>query len=206
MIKKIVKSVLWAFIFILIAGILSAGYFGFRLHRNFQNVQQYSEIVEQELAAVGIAQYKDLALAIIYTETKGRHNDLMQSSESAHGEIGHVVTPQESVRLGIDFLAQAIEKSNQAGTDIWTAVQAYNFGLSYIDFVAKNGGTNTLELAKEYSRTVVAPSLGNTTGEMYRYLHPIAIVNNGGWLYLDGGNFFYAQIVEMNQRLFEIFK
>ena len=37
--------------------------------------------------------------------------------------------------------------------DLWTAVQAYNFGTDYIDYVAKNGGENTLELAESYSKS-----------------------------------------------------
>ena len=69
----------------------------------------------------------------------------------------------------------------------WTAVQAYNFGPAYIDFIAQNGKENTLALAKQYSRDTVAPLLGNTTGKTYSYIHPISIFN-GAELYVNGGN------------------
>jgi hypothetical protein len=124
----------------------------------------------------------------------------MQSSESVYGvanQAGH----SESIKSGISFLEQAIEKSNKEKCDIWTAIQAYNFGLAYIDYVAKNGRKNTIELAEKYSLEVVAPSLGNTTGEKYRYLQPFAIKYNGGYLYKNGGNYFYADIVRFNWHL-----
>ncbi len=44
-------------------------------------------------------------------------------------------------------------------------------------------------MANQYSKTVVAPSLGNTNGTMVRYSHPIAVAYNGG-------EFFYAEIVK----------
>ncbi len=53
--------------------------------------------------------------------------------------------------------------------DLWTAVQAYNFGTDYIDYVAARGGVNTLELAETYSREVLSPLLGNDTEQTYRY-------------------------------------
>ena len=51
-------------------------------------------------------------------------------------------------------------------------------------------------MAEQYSKTVVAPSLGNSTGAMIRYSHPIAVAYNGGYKYKNGGNFFYAEIVK----------
>ena len=44
-------------------------------------------------------------------------------------------------------------------------------------------------MAEQYSKTVVAPSLGNSTGAMIRYSHPIAVAYNGGYKYKNGGNF-----------------
>ena len=67
------------------------------------------------------------------------------------------------------MLSENLEEAAHHKVDPWTAVQAYNFGKAYIDYVADNGGVNTVELAKAYSKNVVAPSLGNTSGKTYTY-------------------------------------
>ena len=67
------------------------------------------------------------------------------------------------------MLSENLEEAAHHKVDPWTAVQAYNFGKAYIDYVADNGGVNTVELAKAYSKNVVAPSLGNTSGQTYTY-------------------------------------
>jgi len=96
------------------------------------------------------------------------------------------------------------KEAKKKGVDSWTAVQAYNFGKDYIDYVAKHGGTNSLELARAYSRDVVAPSLGNVTGETYLYLHPISLLN-GMELYINGGNIYYSRLVETNMTIMKLF-
>ncbi len=70
---------------------------------------------------------------------------------------------------------QSLSGAEEKGVDIWTAVQAYNFGPAYIDFRPKWQKENTLALAKQYSRETVAPLLGNRTGKTYSYIHPISI-------------------------------
>ncbi|SJZ36844.1 Lysozyme-like [Pilibacter termitis] len=198
-IGKILKGMI---LFLVLSILLTCAFFAFKFHQDFREVRQYDTVVTSEVERAGISQYKPIVLAMIYTETKGKDSDLLQSSESVHGETGKL-GGEESLRAGIDFLAKAIQKSNEEGTDIWTAVQAYNFGLGYIDYVSKNGKKNTLELAEEYSKTVVAPSLGNHSGEEYSYIHPQALFHNGGHLYKNGGNFFYAKIVAINEWLMQ---
>ncbi|WP_317336165.1 lysozyme family protein, partial [Streptococcus orisratti] len=139
----------------------------------------------------------------IYTETKGGEVDVMQSSESSDGVANSITDSQTSIKQGVTLLSKNLALADKAKVDVWTAVQAYNFGTAYIDYVAKNGGTNTIELAKAYSRDVVAPSLGNTTGETYFYRHPIALLS-GGKLYRNGGNIYYSQEVHFNLFLIEI--
>lgn len=172
------------------------------IYRNYQILKQVHSLdsqVDQALADQGISEYKDLALSIIFTESKGKGADPMQSSESATGEVGQIMTPTESITQGVAFLAQAIERSNEKKTDIWTAVQAYNFGLDYIDYVAKRGGVNTVELAEAYSKDILSPQLGNEDREQYRYYAWRSFLYNGGYLYHNGGNMFYADLVKLNQ-------
>lgn len=71
-----------------------------------------------------------------------------------------------------------------------TGVQAYNYGRAYVDYIAAHGGKNTIALSKAYSKDVVAPSLGNTTGETYYHLTFDSLFYNQGKLYSNGGNIF----------------
>lgn len=174
----------------------------FMVYRNYQilkQVHQFDTQVEQALVENGISEYKDLALSIIFTESKGKGEDPMQSSESYTGETGQISTPTQSITQGVAFLAQAIQRSKELKTDIWTAVQAYNYGLDYIDYVAKNGGENTVELAESYSKDILSPQLGNQEREQYRYYAWRSFLYNGGYLYHNGGNMFYADLVKTNQ-------
>ena len=174
----------------------------FMVYRNYQILKQvhsFDATVDQALVENGISEYKDLALSIIFTESKGKGEDPMQSSESYTGEIGQITTPTQSITQGVAFLAQAIQRSKEQKTDIWTAVQAYNYGLDYIDYVAKRGGENTVELAESYSKDILSPQLGNQDRQQYRYYAWRSFLYNGGYLYHNGGNMFYADLVKTNQ-------
>ena len=183
--------------------IVFIGYQTYVIHENVHTVLQYKSMVEEVLDNNDTQANVELVLAMIYTETKGGEVDVMQSSESSDGVANSITDSQTSIKQGVTLLSKNLALADKAKVDVWTAVQAYNFGTAYIDYVAKNGGTNTIELAKAYSRDVVAPSLGNTTGETYFYRHPIALLS-GGKLYRNGGNIYYSQEVHFNLFLIEI--
>lgn len=178
-------------------------YQAYKIYGQVQQVMTYQTMVQEILAENDTPANEELILAMIYTETKGREADVMQSSESATGYINTITDSKESIRTGVEYLSQNLSLAEEAGVDVWTAVQAYNFGPTYIDYVAANGGENTLELADKYSKTVVAPSLGNTTGESYTYYHPIALLH-GGKLYVNGGNIYYSRQVRFNMYLMRL--
>lgn len=192
---------IWTAIILLF--VILAGFFGFYLYRSHQavdKVMKYQTQVKSELSQYGLTEDTQLVLAIIYTETKGGSVDVMQSSESLNGGTNNIDT-NESITQGAKHLVDLLAYAQEQGCDVWTAVQAYNFGKAYIDYVAAHGGKNTTDLAKEYSRTVVAPSLGNTTEATYTHLTWDSFFYNGGRLYTNGGNFFYAQEVHFNFNL-----
>ncbi len=172
-------------------------YQGYQMYKAVEQVMTYQPLVQEILAENDTTANEELVLAMIYTETKGESDDVMQSSESATGYANTITDSEESIRKGIEYLSQNLTLAAEAGVDDWTAVQAYNFGPSYITYVAENGGKNTIELAAQYSEEVVAPSLGNTTGETYIYYHPISLLN-GGKLYVNGGNIYYSRQVYAN--------
>lgn len=197
MIKRIVKIFLFI---LLIFGI----YKGVQIHHDVKQVMQYRSLVREVLAEEDTTANENLILAMIYTETKGREDDVMQASESATGQTNSITNNKESIRQGIQTLSENLRKAKEKGVDPWTAVQAYNFGQDYIEYVEKNGGKNSLELARKYSKEVVAPSLGNVTGKTYIYLHPISFLH-GSELYVNGGNYYYSRLVEMNQFIMKLF-
>ena len=183
-------------IYVLIA--LLAIYKGVTIYQSVKRVLAYRPLVEKVLAEDDNDTNEDLVLAVIYTETKGQDDDVMQSSESSTGTTKSIRERKECINQGTRVLAQNLEKAQAAKTDSWTAVQAYNFGTNYIDYVSKRGGKNTIQLAKAYSKDVVAPSLGNKTGKTYYHINPVSILYGGGKLYVNGGNHYYAKQVQFS--------
>lgn len=175
----------------------------YQVWRNVKQVMTYQPLVREVLAENDSTTNEELVLAMIYTETKGKKADVMQSSESATGYANTITDSKESIRQGIEYLSNNITLSEEAHVDVWTAVQAYNYGPAYIQYVADNGGRNTIEVATKYSKEVVAPSLGNTTGKTYNYYHPIALMH-GGKLYVNGGNIYYSRQVYFNMYLMKV--
>ena len=157
-----VRKIIYKIMLLLFVGLVAGlGYLGYKIHQNVETVMTFEKQVEAEVKKNKIPEYKTLALAIIYTESKGKSGDIMQSSESVYGQQEVIETPEESIAHGVKFLAEALAKAKEAGCDEWTGVQAYNYGLDYIQFVKERGGKHTTELAEEYSREVLSPLLGN---------------------------------------------
>lgn len=188
------KVLIVFFILLIIIGV----FFLWQTYSAVQNVKKWQEDVDYFSEQYGIADKKEIVYAIILTESKGKQIDIMQSSESKYGTPNEIKTSEESIESGVSFLADAFKRAKKEGCDDWTAVQAYNFGLDYITYVSEHGGKTTLELADTYSKTILSPMLGNDSEETYRYYHPQALIYNGGNLYRNGGNLFYAKIVHWN--------
>ena len=187
-----------------LAVFLFAGYKAYLIRQDVKQVMTYQTMVREILNEKDTPANEELVLAMIYTETKGKEGDVMQSSESASGSTDTINDNASSIRQGVQTLTENLYLAQEKGVDVWTAIQAYNFGPSYIDFIAQNGKKNTLVLAKQYSRDTVAPILGNTTGKTYRYINPISIFQ-GGELYVDGGNYYYSRQVQLNLYIMKIF-
>ena len=150
---------------LLLVLVLFTGYKLFHMYRDVKQVMTYQSLVREVLSEQDTPANEELVLAMIYTETKGKESDVMQSSESASGTTNTISDNRSSIRQGIQTLTENLYLAQEKGVDVWTAVQAYNFGPAYLGFIAQNGKENTLALAKQYSRDTVAPILGNTTGK-----------------------------------------
>lgn len=153
--------------------------------------------LEKYTRLYGISDYIGLAYALIMVENPGTDgtDDIMQSSESAGYPGPGYLTGEASVKQGCKHLAQQIKNGQDQNVDIWGVMQGYNFGSAYIPWLANRGGVNTTDLAEVYSRTVVAPSLGNTTGATYPYVNAVSQADGRTYLYVNGGNFHYAAMI-----------
>ena len=153
--------------------------------------------LEKYTKLYGISDYIGLAYALIMVENPGTDgtDDIMQSSESAGYPGPGYLTGEASVKQGCKHLAQQIKNGQDQNVDIWGVMQGYNFGSAYIPWLSNRGGVNTTDLAEVYSRTVVAPSLGNTTGATYPYVNAVSQADGRTYLYVNGGNFHYAAMI-----------
>ena len=166
-------------------------FFGIHNKKNRKNISPYVKTympqVEKYAAEAGISGYENYVLAIMQVESGGWGNDVMQSSESL-GLPPNTLDTEESIQQGCAYLAENMARAEVLGCDIWSAVQAYNFGIDYLDFVAAKGGVQSIEISEEFARE----RSGGTTVE---YNNKIAKEYNGGYRYRYG-NMFYAELVK----------
>lgn len=127
-------------------------------------VLEHREIVEAYALEHGLSDYVNVILAIMMQESSGFGNDPMQSSESKCGEIGCITDPHESIEQGILYFKEALEKSNN---NLLVAIQAYNYGIGFVDFVMENGGNYTPELAIAFSQEMYQREVENGRGNFY---------------------------------------
>lgn len=150
-------------------------------------VLKYENLVLKYCKEFGIEEYEDYILAIMMVESGGRGDDVMYSSESLGLPPGSL-KPEESIKQGCKCFAGHLKRAEEAGCDIWTAVQSYNYGGGFTSYVTENGKTYKLELAESFSKD-------KAKGVTVRYSNPIAVEHNGGWRYAYG-NMFYVPLVK----------
>lgn len=177
-----------------------------RTYQSIRRVEKYQPEITTAIEKYQMQKYETLIKAIILTESKGKGLDLMQSSESAYGKANMIDSQKVSIDEGVSYLAEVIAEAQKQGCDLETAIQAYNFGKDYIVYVKKRGGTNTVEIAEEYSKNVLSPLLGNQEKTTYRYWRIQSLLYNGGYLYHNGGNMFYSKVVKMNEDLIRFYE
>lgn len=160
---------------------------GMKMQLLSANTFGYIDEVKSQAEANGIEEYVNYLIAIIEVESHGNGTDVMQSSESAGLPLGSFTSAEQSIRQGVGYFAECIKKTEQLGCDINTAVQSYNYGSGFADYIAANGNQYSLELAISFA---MEKSNGITTD----YANEIAVDYNGGWRYAYG-NMFYVQLI-----------
>lgn len=163
-----------------------------------------------------MSKYNDLFLAIMENESHGlseKTPDIMQSSESA-GLSPNSLKPEQSIEQAVRYMkaivehAKDLDKSEHQNpmlsknqyhdyaTDKRLLAQTYAFGGNFLDYINKQKNGYTLKNTENYSKNVIAPLLGNTAGTKYKYSNEISRMYHKEYLYTNGGNFFYGDLVE----------
>jgi len=133
-------------------------------------VEQWRSDVERYAEKYGVSEYVELILAMIAQESGGdadRYPDIMQSSESAGNSPNAINDPQKSMDQGIRYFASLVQSGKEAGVDIDTILQSYNFGGGYIPFVRDHyGGKHSEAAARVFSSNMAAKMGWSSYGDV----------------------------------------
>ncbi|MEH7884325.1 lysozyme family protein [Bacillus sp. JJ1609] len=137
-------------------------------------VAKYTPYIHEELKKVGLDEHTVTVAALMMQESKGKGGDPMQASESAGLSPNSIKDPKQSIQQGVKYFKRAINYGNQKQVDFPTVIQSYNMGIGYIDFIAKNGGRHTEELAKKFSMIQVEknPQTYDCGGDKNNFRYP----------------------------------
>lgn len=137
-------------------------------------VAQYTPLIQEELKKVDLDEHTVTVAALMMQESKGKGGDPMQASESAGMAPNTISDPKQSIQQGVKYFQRAVTYGEQKQVDFPAVIQAYNMGIGYIDFIAKNGGTHSEELAKKFSMIQVEknPETYNCGGDKNNFRYP----------------------------------
>lgn len=146
-------------------------------------VYKHKLTVEKYCKEFGISDQVMVILAIMQVESGGKGGDVMQASESLGLPVNTLDT-EASIKQSVKYFALLLKSMKAAGVDLNTAIQSYNYGGSFIDYVAKHGKKYTLELAISFAKE-------KSGGKKVTYTNAVA---KDGWRYAYG-NMYYVSVI-----------
>lgn len=169
-------------------------YVPFLFQQQTDKVLSYKLDIDKELKKYGLEKFTPLLLAIMYQESRGEGQDLMQASESAGLKRNEIQDRQKSIQQGVYHFYEMYRLGIKNKVDLDTIVQSYNMGPGYIEYVAANGNKHSENLAKAYSEKQVKnhPDLYTCGGFKGNFRYPYCF-----------GDYTYAEKV---QTKFELLK
>ncbi|WP_087973711.1 lysozyme family protein [Oceanobacillus rekensis] len=114
-----------------------------------EEVRNYEPLVEKYAKEHNVTEYVDVLMSMMMQESGGRGTDPMQSSESYCGQIGCIEDPELSIKQGVYYFQKTLE---DAEGDLKLAIQSYNFGRGFIDYVQEQKGNYSVETAIDFSQ------------------------------------------------------
>jgi molybdenum cofactor biosynthesis enzyme len=141
---------------------------------SIEAVAEYTPLIHEELEKVDLDEHTVTVAALMMQESRGKGGDPMQASESAGMAPNTINDPVQSIQQGVKHFQRAVKYGEQKQVDFPAVIQAYNMGIGYIDFVAKNGGKHSEELAKKFSMIQVEknPQTYNCGGDKNNFRYP----------------------------------
>lgn len=112
---SIIRILFYMIILTVIGAVL---FLGGRTYRSVKRVESYQIEITTAAKNYHMENYENLIKAIILTESKGKGTDLMQSSESLHGEAEIIDNPADSIDQGVKYLAEMIVEAKKQGCDL----------------------------------------------------------------------------------------
>lgn len=177
----------------------------FSNHHLPDKVMAWAEDVQAALSKAGLSEdWLFIVLGMIHQESKGDAEatpDIMQASESMGWPRNTIDDPIYSIEVGVNALKDAVDSANAVGiTDVRAILQGYNMGHAFLSWMDANNHPHwTLDIAMEYSRTVVFPSLSGgahaTDADRVGLSAPWAAQVGVPWRYNNGGDFHYPNAV-----------
>lgn len=137
-------------------------------------VAKYTPMIEDELKKIGMEDHTVTVAALMMQESRGKGGDPMQASESLGLAPNSIKDPQQSIQQGVKYYQRVVNHGNKMQVDFSAIIQSYNMGIGYIDFVAKNGGKHSEELAKKFSMIQVEknPQTYDCGGDKNNFRYP----------------------------------
>ncbi|MFC6169256.1 lysozyme family protein [Lapidilactobacillus mulanensis] len=145
-------------------------------------VLKYKAVVEKYCKEFGISDQVMVILSIMQVESGGKGSDVMQSSESL-GQSPGSLSPDASIKQGVKYFASLIKSIKSVSADTNTAIQSYNYGGGFVDYVAKHGKKYSFENASNFAKD-------KASGRKVTYTNPVS----DGWRYAYG-NMYYVKLV-----------
>lgn len=114
-----------------------------------KKVEQHRALVDQYAKEYKVEDHVDVLLAMMMQESGGRGSDPMQSSESLCGAIGCIDNPEDSIEQGVAYFAKSLQA---AEGNVELAVQAYNFGTGFVQYVNEQDAAFDQGLTIQFSQ------------------------------------------------------
>ena len=195
--KPIAKAILGFFVFIIVIFLLifsndqtaPSGGLATENKNLSESVLRYKRTVEKYARQYDGMEYVPYILALMQIESGGEGGDPMQSSESLGLPPNTIKDPERSIQRGVEFFVENMKSAINRGSDIKTALQAYNYGGGFVDFVVQNGGSYTFDLARKFSEN-------KSGGIKVTYINAISTAMGYSYRYNYGNMFYVPKLLE----------
>jgi len=114
-----------------------------------QDVLQYEPVITKYAKKYKVEQHVTTLMAIMMQESGGRGKDPMQASESLCGKRNCITDPEKSIKQGVAHFSHTLKRANN---HVDVAIQSYNFGPGFADYVTEQNKNFSPDLAIQYSQ------------------------------------------------------